>query len=219
MGMKPRGLRQVGAALLRAPARMVVISLVLAAAASAEPTFDRAHGSCEIEFFATSTKRDFSGSADARSFILTRHADASGEPGWWSASVEVSVTDLVTGWDERDLDMHWMFDANHFPSIFAVFPHIENEAYESERLDDAPPLEFRLTIRDVTRPMSAKVSHWVRSGDRASFDAEFDVSTSSFELKVPTLLGFLRVGDVVTVRAHIEILRTPDMSGISNNSS
>jgi hypothetical protein len=197
---------------------MVAIFLVLAAAASAEPNFDRAHGRCEIEFFATSTKRDFSGSADARSFLLTRHDDASGGPGWWSASVEVAVTDLLTGWDERDRDMHWMFDAKQFPSIFAEFPRIESEAYEGERLDDAPLLEFRLTIRDVTRPMSAKVSHWVRNGDRASFDAEFDVSTSSFELKVPTLLGFLRVGDVVTVRAHIEIERTPDMSGISNES-
>jgi len=219
MRMEPRGFRQAGVAFVRAPARLLMLSLVLAAAASAESTFDRAHGSCEIQFFATSTKRDFSGSADARAFLLTRHDDASGGPGWWSASVEVAVTDLLTGWDERDRDMHWMFDANVFPSIFAEFPHIASEAYESERLDEAPPLEFRLTIRDVTRQMSAKISHWVRSGDRASFDAEFDVSTSSFQLQVPTLLGFLRVGDIVTVRAHIEIGRLRETHDRPNDSS
>jgi hypothetical protein len=210
MQMEPRGLRQAGAAFACAAAALVVLSLVLAATASAESTSGRAHGRCEIEFFATSTKRDFSGRADARPFLLTRHEDPSGGPGWWSASVEVAVTNLLTGYDERDGDMHWMFDANHFPSIFAEFPHIASEAYEGEHIDEAAPLEFHLTIREVTRRMSAKVSHWVRSGDRASFDAEFDLSTSSFELKVPTLLGLLRVGDIVTVRAHIELERTPE---------
>ncbi len=218
MQMNPRGLRQTGAAFAHA-ARLVAISLVLAAAASAESTSGRAHGRCEIQFFATTTKRDFSGSVAARPFLLTRHQDASGGPDWWSASVEVAVTHLLTGYDERDRDMHWMFDAIDFPSIVAEFPHIASEAYESERLDEAAPLEFRLTIRDVTRPMTAKVSHWVRNGDHASFDAEFDVSTSSFGLKVPTLLGFLRVGDIVTVRAHIELERPAVMQGRSNDSS
>jgi polyisoprenoid-binding protein YceI len=217
--MEPRGLCQSVTAFASARARLVVISLLLAAAASAETRFDSVQGRCEIQFFATSTKRDFSGNADARPFSLTRHHDASGGPEWWSASVEVAVTDLLTGYDERDRDMHWMFDANHFPSIIAEFPHIAGEAYESERLEEAAPLEFRLTIRDVTRPMSAKVSHWARSGDRASFDVEFDVSASSFELKVPTLLGFLRVGDVINVRAHIELERLPETQGRSNDSS
>lgn len=209
MQVRARGLRDLGAIFPHGVARMVLVSLVLAATASAESTSDRGHGRCEIQFFATSTARDFTGSAEARPFLLTRHDDESGGPEWWSASVEVAVTDLLTGWDERDHDMHWMFEANQFPSIFAVFPHIDSEAYEAERLDEAAPLDFRLTIRDVTRSMSAKVLHWARRGDRASFDAEFDISTSSFELKVPTLLGFLRVGDVINVRAHIELERSP----------
>lgn len=211
--MGPRGLRQAGAAFARARVRLVVISLVLAAAASAESTSDSVQGRCEIQFFATSTLRDFSASADARPFSLTRHDDASGGLQWWSATVEVAVTDLLSGYDQRDRDMHWMFDSKHFPSIVAEFPHIASEAYESEHLDEAAPLEFRLTIRDVTRPMSAKVSHWIRNGDRASFDAEFDVSASSFGLTLPTLLGFLRVGDVITVHAHIELERSPEEPG------
>jgi polyisoprenoid-binding protein YceI len=197
--------RPAGVAFASVTARLVALSLLLAAAASADSTFDRAHGRCEIQFFATSTMRDFSGGADARPFLLSRHDGASGGPEWWSATVEVAVAELLTGYDQRDSDMHWMLDANDFPSIVAEFPHIASEAYQGERLDEAVPLEFRLTIRDVTRPMSAKISHWVRSGDRASFDAEFDVSASSFELKVPTLLGLLRVGDTITVRAHVEL--------------
>ena len=176
-------------------------------------------GRCEIKFFATSTKRDFSGGADARPFSLTRHDDASGGPEWWSASVAVTVLDLVTGYDERDGDMHWMFDADHFPWIVAEFPHIASEAYESERIEEAAPLEFRLTIRDVTRPMSAKVSNWVRSSDRISFDTEFNVSASAFKLHVPTLLGFLRVGDVIVVRAHVDLEGSPEMPGRSNDSA
>jgi polyisoprenoid-binding protein YceI len=219
MRTEPRRLLQPVAALAGVFARLAVVGLVVAAPASAESTSDSIQARCEIEFFATSTKRDFVGSADARPFSLTRHDGESGGPEWWSGSVAVTVTDLVTGWDERDKDMHWMFDSIHFPSIVADFPHIGSEVYETERLDEAPPLEFTLTIRDVTRSMSAKVSHWVRSGDRASFDAEFDVSTSSFELQVPTLLGFLRVGDIVTVHAHIELERSPGTQGGSKDSS
>jgi len=198
---------------------LLLISVVLAATASADSAFDRAHGRCEIEFFATSTARNVQGTANARPFLLTRHTDESGETEWWSASVELSVTDLITGWDERDNDMHWMLDANHYPSIFAEFPHIESEAYASEHLDEAAPLEFRLTIRDVTRPMTAKVVHWDRDGDRASFDAEFDVSTSEFEIKTPTLLGLLRVGDIVSVHAHVEIGRSPHIEYETNDAS
>lgn len=213
MHMDPTGLRQVDAALVRACVALTLISLVLPAAASAESTLDSVRGRCEIQFFATSTKRDFSGKADARPFSLTRHDDASDGPEWWSASVEVTVTDLLTGDDQRDNDMHWMFDSDHFPSIVAEFPHIESAAYGDERLDEAPPLAFQLTIRDVTQAMSARVSHWVRHEDRASFDADFDVSASSFELDVPTLLGFLRVGDIINVRAHVELEFPHETSG------
>ena len=73
MRTEARGLGRSRTAFARA--RLVVISLVLAAAASAESTPDSVQGRCQIQFFATSTKRDFSGSADTRPFSLTWHDD------------------------------------------------------------------------------------------------------------------------------------------------
>ncbi len=211
MQMKARGVPPVCAPFAWAGIVVVVMFLSLAAAASAEPVTDSVRGRCEIRFFVASTKRDFSGAAKARPFSLTRHHDASGGSEWWSASVEVPVLDLDTGYEERDNDMYWMFEAKHFPIIVAEFPRIPSDTYQGKSLDQAAPLDFRLTIRDVTRPISAKVSNWVRSGDRISFDAEFDVSASSFKLHVPTLLGFLRVEDVVIVRAHVELEGLPEI--------
>jgi hypothetical protein len=224
MRLEARGLDHACASFGRAGGRRAAVGwalilFVLAAAASAEPPLDSIRGNAAIQFFATSTKRDFSGNADARPFLLTRHDDASVGPECFSALVELLVTDLDTGWDERDGDMHWMFDAIHYPIIVAEFPHIESAAYEGDHPNESPPLDFRLTIREVTRPMTAKVTHWVRAGDRASLDAEFDVSASVFELRLPTLLGFLRVGDIINVRAQIELDRSTVVPQESNDPS
>jgi polyisoprenoid-binding protein YceI len=191
---------------------VMLLFLVLAAAGSADSTAQPVAGRCEIKFFATSTKGDFSGGAATRPFSLTHHEDASGGPGWWSASVELPVLELVTGSDQRDGDMHWMFDARHFPRIGARFPHIAGAAYEAE------PLDFLLTIRDVTRPMTARVSEWVRREDRIRFEAQFEVSATDFKLHVPTLLGFLRVEDVIVVRAHVELEGAPPQQRLSQAS-
>jgi polyisoprenoid-binding protein YceI len=62
-------------------------------------------------------------------------------------------------------------------------------------------LEVTLAIRGVERKIQATVLNWKEDGDRVSFDVEFPVSLKEFDLKAPSVLGFIRVKDRVVVKA------------------
>lgn len=189
------------------------VGIVRPAAADSKPP--AAQGLCEIEFFASSTLHDFSGDVVAQPFALTRHVDAGSGREWWDGSVEVEVAGMHTGIDRRDRNMRDMFDAVEHPRIVADFARVESETFAGARGGGEGALDFELTIRDVTRPVEAKVSHWVERPDGASFDAEFEVSLESFGLEVPPVLGLLRVDDVVSVRAHVTLELAPGAAGVS----
>jgi polyisoprenoid-binding protein YceI len=112
---------------------------------------------------------------------------------------------MDTGIDRRDRNMRAMFGADHFPRILADFPRVESSAFAAARSGGEGQIDFRLTIRDVTHPVAATVSHWAQAGDGASFDAEFEISLESYGLEVPAVLGLLRVKDIVSVRAHVTL--------------
>jgi len=188
---------------LGAPALVALCSLWVAGPAASAPTAQGVTGHCEIRFFATSTLHDFNGEANARSFQLAPRIDASNELAGWSGSVEIAVAEMETGIERRNRNMRAMFDADRFPLIVADFPHVERAVLTAARSGAEPGVDFNLTIRETTHPVAAKVTHWTEEGGHASFDAEFEVSLESFGLEVPAVLGLLRVGDIVTVRAHV----------------
>jgi hypothetical protein len=51
----------------------------------------------------------------------------------------------------------------------------------------------------------AKISNWQLKDGRATFDMEFPVSMKASGISVPAVLFFIRVGDAVTVRAHVTL--------------
>ena len=57
----------------------------------------------------------------------------------------------------------------------------------------------------------ATASNLKESGERVTFDLEFPVSLGEFDLKAPSVLGIVRVGDKVSVKATftLTVSRSP----------
>jgi len=182
----------------------------LAGPVAAEPTLPRVKGSCEIEFSGTSTFHGFSGEVRSRPFELDPHLDASSGRPRWSGSIEVAVAEMETGIDRRDRKMREMFEAERFPRIVADFADVQASTLAAARESGEFDLPFELTIREAKHPVTAKGSHWIEQGSGASFDVAFDLSLGAYGLEVPPVLGVLRVGDVVTVHAHVTLDSLPE---------
>jgi len=206
MGKNQGSVRARAARACRAVGLIVVLgSFAVAARVAADPASRGLEGECEIHFVGSSTLHDFSGQVHSHPFALAYRIDESGAPGSWSGSIEVPVAEMDTGIERRNRKMFEMFDADSFPLIVADFPRLGGDALARARSDDEIDLDFDLTIREVTRPVAAKLSNWTETERSASFDAEFELSLAEFGLEPPAVLGLIRVGDAVVVRAHVVV--------------
>ena len=61
-------------------------------------------------------------------------------------------------------------------------------------------IDLLLRIRDVERKVRATASNLKESGERVTFDLEFPVSLRKFDLKAPSVLSLIRVGDKISVK-------------------
>jgi len=156
------------------------------------------HGTGQVEFHATSTLKDFSGTAPVEPFHFLVEAHPETVTAGGTATVAVAVLDSRHA--KRDANMRRMFDADRFPLVSGVLP--------LSPLDPAAPdgVPLRLTIRDRTQEVPARVSEWTRQPDRIEFNLEFTVSLQAFDLSPPVFMGFLRVGDAVQV--HVRVVLT-----------
>lgn len=157
---------------------------------------ERADGSLEISFAATSTLHDISGSVAPVAVAIERGPD-----GGWSGDVEVPVASMDTGLERRDASMRAMLDAAQHPRIRGRFRDLKPEQVHASGV-----LPFLLQIRTVERPVQATVSQWEQDDRTARFDAEFEVSLRDFALKAPRVL-LVRVGDRVHVTVHVTLAR------------
>jgi polyisoprenoid-binding protein YceI len=159
---------------------------------------DELAGRCRVVFAATSTLHDFEGKAPC-----SRLEIEPGEAGSYRARAEVTVRQLDTGNSDRDADMREMFDAERHPVITATFANIDPAALRAQRPDALP---FRIAIRGVERDVTPRITDWSEApGERAKFRASFDLSLKDFGLEAPVLLGFVRVGDRVSVAVDVEL--------------
>lgn len=173
-------------------------------AASADaPASATIRGACDIAFLATSTLHDFSGSARCLPFAAVLARDAAGRQVIPSVEVEVPVAGMDTRNKSRDGQMREMFRLEPFPRI-----HVSAHDVDVERLrveigkgrEGNASIDLLLRIRDVERKVRATASNLRESGERVTFDLEFPVSLREFDLKAPSVLGLIRVGDKVSVK-------------------
>jgi polyisoprenoid-binding protein YceI len=128
--------------------------------------------------------------------------------------VEVPVASMNTRNKSRDGQMREMFRSDRFPRIRGEARNVDVERIRVEfgkvRGGDVS-IDLLLRIRDVERKVRATASNLRESGERVTFDLEFPLSLGEFGLKAPSVLGFIRVGDKVSVKATftLTVSRSP----------
>ncbi len=174
-------------------------------AASADaPVPATIRGECDIAFLATSTLHDVSGSARCLPFAAVLARDAEGRRIIPAVEVDVPVAAMETGNKTRDGQMRKMFRSDRYPRIRGAAHDVDVERLRGgigkDRAGDAS-IDLLLRIRDVERKVRATVSNLKETGNRVTFDLGFPVSLGEFNLEAPSVLGFIRVGDKVSVKA------------------
>jgi hypothetical protein len=174
-------------------------------AAPAEPSASATiRGGCDVAFLVTSTLHDVPGSARCLPFEAVLARNAAGRQVIPSVEVEVPVAGMDTRNKSRDGQMREMFLSERFPRIHAAAQDVDVERLRVEtgkgREGDAS-IDLLLRIRDVERKVRATASNLKESGEQVTFDLDFPVSLGEFDLKAPSVLGFIRVGDKVSVKA------------------
>lgn len=154
-------------------------------------------GTADIEFQATSTLHDFSGTVRAQPFIV--HVALDGASTTLGGTATVAVAQMDTRHAKRDANMRKMFDAARAPLITGVV--------ESIRIDPAlrPQVPLQLTIRGRTQTVPATLAGWRLENGVLRFELAMTLSLLKSGLSPPVLLGFIKVGDAVSVRVHVEL--------------
>jgi hypothetical protein len=105
---------------------------------------------------------------------------------------------MTTDHKERDKNMFKMLDQETFTLI-------------SGSLNDAvlpttgtATATLRLKIRDVEREVEVTLSNYKRTGDQVSCSMAFPVSLKAFNLKRPSVMVLIRVGDTVQIECTIQ---------------
>lgn len=171
-------------------------------------------GACDIAFLVTSTLHDVSGSARCLPFTAVLARDAAGRQAIPTVEVEVPVAGMDTRNNSRDGKMREMFRSERFPRIRAAAHDVDVERLRVEigkGREGNASIDLLLRIRDVERKVRATASNLKESGERVTFDLEFPVSLGEFDLKAPSVLGIIRVGDKVSVKANftLTVIRSP----------
>ena len=182
--------------------------------AKAEPVSATIRGACDVAFLITSTLHDVPGSARCLPFAAVLARDASGRQVIPSVEVEVPVAGMDTRNRSRDGQMREMFLSERYPRIHASAQDVDVERLRVETgkgREGNPSIDLLLRIRDRERKVRATASNLKETGGQVTFDLEFPVSLGEFDLKAPSVLGIIRVGDKVSVKANfsLTVIRSP----------
>jgi hypothetical protein len=193
---------------------VAVVSPSSSGGAKAEPAPATIRGACDVAFLITSTLHDIPGSARCLPFAAVLARDAAGRQVIPSVEVDVPVGGMETRNRSRDGQMREMFQSERFPRIHAAAHDVDVERLRVETgkgREGKAPLDLLLRIRDMERKVSATASNLKESGEQVTFDLEFPVSLGEFDLKAPSVLGIIRVGDKVSVKATftLTVSRSP----------
>jgi len=106
----------------------------------------------------------------------------------------------------RDEKMRAMFEEETYPEIQGLFGDLNPESLlqqlqESKELPET--LEFVLQIRQIKQQVKAKTHDLLVSPEQISFMMDFPLSLASFQLKPPSVLGFIKVDDRVQVEVKV----------------
>ena len=204
----------IRAGLLLATLVAVFPSAAAGAAPADAPAPARILGACDVAFLVTSTLHNFPGTGRCLPFEAVLARDAAGNLVIPVVEVEVPAAGMDTRNKSRDSQMRTMFRSDRFPRIRGAAHDVDVDRLREEMgkgREGNTSIDLLLRIRDVERKVRATASNLKESGDRVTFDLEFPVSLGEFDLKAPTVLWVVRVGDKVSVKATfiLTVSRSP----------
>ena len=186
----------------------VILSSSAGAAPADAPSGTGFLGACDIVFLVPSTLHEVSGSARCQPFTVRIARDASGKEVIPVVEVDVPVAAMDTRNRSRDGQMREMLRSDRFPLIRGAARDVDVERLRVEigkGRGGKASIGLLLRIRDVERKVLATASNLRESGERVTFDLEFPVSLGEFDLKAPSVLGIIRVGDKISVKATLTL--------------
>jgi hypothetical protein len=178
--------------------KYLLLFFLLSASLSLAETWN---GRAELKFEGTSTLHDWGGKVTPQPFKadVTLHGDKSLRV---VSTVTIKAVEMDTQEPKRDENMRKAMKVADYPLIIGKI-----DAKFSEISAAGTPSRLPLTLILLGMPQNiiAKISNWQLKDGRATFDMEFPVSMKASGISVPAVLFFIRVGDAVTVRAHVTL--------------
>lgn len=154
-------------------------------------------GTAAIEFQATSTLHDFSGTAAVEPFTFL--ATLEGPAVILSGTATVAVAKMDTRHAKRDANLRKMFAADQFPLVVGEI--------DSMRINPAHPqaIPIKLTVRDQPSVAWATLENWAQDENGLRFELKMTLSLRELGLSPPVILGFIKVGDAVSVNVKARL--------------
>ena len=164
----------------------------LAATGSDDPTLNRKLSAvARIRFQATSTLHDFEGTVRSQPFVLVLSSNS------WSAEANVLGSEMTTAHDGRDKNMKKMLETNQHPRLTGA---VRDAAIPTAT---ATKVSCTLRIRDRSFELPVTISDWSETAEAVRFQATWKLSLKQYQLKPPSVLGVIRVGDEVRLVAQV----------------
>jgi hypothetical protein len=156
----------------------------------------------DIVFRGTSTLHGFEGSVRSEPFKVELHEDPASQVKSFSTAVSLAAADLTTAHKKRDKNMYKLLDVAHFKVISAS---IKDALLPNKAESD---VEVVLAICGKVQTIPATLSELHVEGEPAALRLAFSVSLKSFGLKPPSVMGLIRVGDIVEVDCTVREVTT-----------
>lgn len=187
-----------------ASALLLVITLLLLLESRTLAAEEQAwNGRADITFSGTSTLHDWSGKVAAQPFLTRVSTDSAGRPTRVRSSVKIEAAGMDTAEPRRDENMRKAMKTAEHPLIGA---EIDVPA-DKIAADLKTPARLPMTISLLGRPLqvTGTVSKFKRQEGSITFDLDFPLSMKAGGISVPSVLYFIRVGDVVNIHAAVTL--------------
>jgi hypothetical protein len=178
---------------------LILITLFLAFPALALATDYQ--GSCSVIFQGSSTLHDFEGKGSCQPFHVSENVGIMIIP-----ELSVAVSTMDTDNSKRDKKMRKMFNAENYPLIKGGIEPVSIADIRKalhENKEGHSEVVFLLQIRDIEKPVTATLQNIIEAEGQISADMTFAISLADYQLKPPSVLGIIRVGDNINVTTSL----------------
>jgi polyisoprenoid-binding protein YceI len=188
---------------------MLCCSLVIAALAlsPAQAETGQAEATASICFEGSSTLHGFEGTVKTKPFHASFSEDEASGQMRVTGTASFNVLDMTTDHKKRDKKMFKMFEQSRFGTITGTLTDAKLPS------DENCTSTLRLKIRDIEQEIPVTLHDWKREGDLGTFNMTFSVSLKAFNLKAPSVMGLIRVGDTVNIECAVLASLNPQLDG------